>query len=654
MPAPRRGAITGASSNNNFSNSTNSSGLSSFSSTSSLSAFDTNADSNTGSQSNNEMSSFSFGGTNTPAPSFSFGGTPATPAPAFGSTTPAPSLSTTPAFGAPASSTGGFSFGNSTPAPSTGAFGAPAPSTGAFGAPNPAPASGGLFGSSAPAAPSTGLFGAPPAPSLFGGSSAPAPSFGGFGGGTSTFGGTAFGASSSMSSTATAFGTPQPPTAAPAIPQQFAQPTLAGQMHYVALPAEHQQTIDRLYSTIMQHKRTMFSVSSMAPRLLDQHAQQADVAAGEVPLPTAIGTLGTDMKQVEVKLEHLKEGVSAVKERHEKTCMQCYENALWPTEVVAARLGVKRVLKPEPTTDEARRTEAEFNHNLQRLLDNTLVEVDQVEKMPSPYLWGLLHEAEHRTLDLHSRVQTLKRTMEAMGSVSPKDENVASIVRAQDNRIWKVGDDIGTVHLKTEELRHLYNRAEKGNNVLVEDRRKKIEYERSIDQEIKKMNILHLKQTASGPGPAPGSSLFGNTTPAPSGGLFGSAPSPGTGFSFGTTSSPAPSGGLFGSSTPAPGGSLFGTSTPAPGPPAPAAGLFGAPSTGNLFGNTNNTSAPSTTTPTPSFGQQSTPAPAGGAPAFPSFGGTPGTTTTTTPLFSGTSSTPRAKNKSRGGTRSRK
>jgi Nucleoporin FG repeat region len=639
MPAARRGAITGASSS--ISNTTNTSGLSSTSSSSSL--FGSNSSNNTGG-----MSAFSFGSSNTPAPAggsaFTFG-TPAPAAPAPSAFGGVPAASSTPSFGASAPAPGGLSFGASTPAPSTGAFGAP----------NPSPAPGAFGFGSTPAPSAGGTFGMPsPAPSLFGGNPAPAPSYGAFSSGGGTFGGSTFGALAPSS----AFGMPQPPAAAPAAPQQ---PTLAGWMHYAALPPEQAQNIDRLYNAIMQHKRSMFAVSSMAPRLLDhQRSQQADAAAGEgVPLNLAISKFDTDARQLHSKVTDLKERMTAVKDRHEKICLQSYEHALWPTELVATRLGVKLVTQPEPTSDEEKRKEADFYLNLQRLLDKTLIQTDQVEKMPSPYLWDLLNEMESRAMALRGQLQNLKGTMEATKSVSRQDMNARAIVQIQDDRIWKLANDIVLLQNNIDQLRHLYNMSERGTNVLEEERQKELAYQRSVDQEINKMNIVHLKTTASTPGPAPGG-LFGSSTPAPSGGLFGSAPSTGSAFSFGTSSSPAPTVGLFGGSTttPASGGNLFGTSTstPAPGTPAPSSNLFGTPSAGSLFGGS--TPAPASggfgaasSTPAPAFGQTSAAAPAGGAPAFPSFGGT----TTATPLYSSSSSsTPKAKNKSRSGTRARR
>ncbi|CAJ1930356.1 unnamed protein product [Cylindrotheca closterium] len=85
---------------------------------------------------------------------------------------------------------------------------------------------------------------------------------------------------------------------------------------------------------------------------------------------------------------------------------------------------------------------------------------------------------------------------------------------------------------------------------------------------------------APSPGPAPGG-LFGASTPAPSGGLFGApSPAPTGGSLFGAPST----GSLFGNTapSPAPGGSMFGSTTPAPGP---GTSLFGSSSTGtSLFG----------------------------------------------------------------------
>ena len=123
-----------------------------------------------------------------------------------------------------------------------------------------------------------------------------------------------------------------------------------------------------------------------------------------------------------------------------------------------------------------------------------------------------------------------------------------------------------------------------------------------------------------GSAPAPATSnLFGAAPSPAAGGLFGAAPAPASGGLFGSTPAPA-TGGLFGS-TPAPApatGGLFG-STPAPA----TSGLFGstpapAPATGGLFGSA---TAPAPASTTSLFGAPA-PAPAGlaGAPAANLFG----------------------------------
>jgi hypothetical protein len=441
-------------------------------------------------------------------------------------------------------------------------------------------------------------------------------------------------------------------------PQQIPQLVVGGYMPYAALGTETKQSIDRIYDAIMQHKTSMASVAKMAPKLLNSHPQQADIAAGEdVPLSQTVKKLAHDAQDLEYKLKDLREKMTAIKDRHEKMCIQSLQYARWPTEVVASRLGVKLAPSTENSTDEAKRKEIEFNNQLQRLLDNTLIQTDQVEKMPSPYFWDLLHELESRAVDLMGRLHSLKQDIEATKSVSLKSISVAQVIELHDGRIWRIADDIGLVHLKVEQMRHLYNLFERGPNILEEDHQRELAFKRSVDREINMMNILHLKESAPTPAPATGG-LFGSSASAPSGGLFGGMPSHGTGFS------PAPSGSLFGNSapTPASGSSLFGTTSIFGGgspSAAPSSGLFGTPSTGTLFGGTGNKPpAPafaavpeaSTLAPTLSFGQTSTAAL--GAPTLPAFGGT-STTSTSTPLFSGTSSTPKAKNKSRVGTRRR-
>eukprot|EP00577_Skeletonema_sp_RCC1716_P006264 CAMPEP_0113417996 /NCGR_PEP_ID=MMETSP0013_2-20120614/25960_1 /TAXON_ID=2843 ORGANISM="Skeletonema costatum, Strain 1716" /NCGR_SAMPLE_ID=MMETSP0013_2 /ASSEMBLY_ACC=CAM_ASM_000158 /LENGTH=615 /DNA_ID=CAMNT_0000305181 /DNA_START=64 /DNA_END=1907 /DNA_ORIENTATION=+ /assembly_acc=CAM_ASM_000158 len=298
---------------------------------------------------------------------FSFG---ATPAPAGG---------------------GGFSFGGGTPAPapSGGLFGnnntastpAPAPTGGGlFGTPAPAPAAAGgtLFGGTpSAAAPATGggLFGSTPAPATGGlfGAPSPAPATGGL------FGSTPAPAPGSL------FGAPQP---APAMqqpqyqpqyqqqPQQYQQP-LSGNTPYAQLPDNAKRAIDGIYQLMMQHRRTLASVKTMAPALLNvDHdgvdnsnnmmmnststmgggLSPADAAAGSprrtsssnnnnkdpssIPLPQQMIALHSQIQTLLQSAESNLIGAQQLKVRAGEATVQAKMHGAWPIENVAARRGV--------------------------------------------------------------------------------------------------------------------------------------------------------------------------------------------------------------------------------------------------------------------------------------------------------------------------
>ncbi len=610
MPAERRGAITGASS-----------GL--------FSAETSDIDSNYNySKSNaitNSMSSgFSFG-------SSSFGAPPASaPAPfSFGAPAPAPSsggfsFASTPS---PApSTTGGFGFGgNQAPAPSGFASPAPAPSSSLFGTSS----SGSLFGAPAPAAGGS-LFGAP----------APAPGGSFFGTQASSPGGSLFG---SQAPAPSLFGTPAPAPASYGQPSSmsYAPPlALAGHMQYSALSQDQKQGVDRLYQAMMQHKRTVLQVSTMAPKLLE-NPQQADVAAGTQDLPLAlyVQQLESQVETLHEQLQTLGQNVEYTKNLYETSTSQAIVYAQWPTELVAIRRGVP-VTKPKNAMDR------DIEVKLRDALDRANIHVDRVERMPSPYLWQVLEEMEQRVGNLKGQMESLSKALESSKQIPAESANIVTIIRMQDQAIWKIAAVLASVHSQVDQARNEYKLHEKVSNVLESADQEELQRQLYLDHKLREQMIKSLPsgqsqpsvQTPGGslfgstPAPTPSSSgLFGPSSPAPGGFGFGSSPAPASGGLFSLSSAPAPSGSLFGSTpaAPSPGGSLFG-SNPAPAPafgtpaPAPSTSSFGITSTpssgGSLFG--------------------ASPAPASSAP--PAFGGFASTGT------SSTASTPKSKNKSRG------
>ena len=615
----------------------------------------------------------------------SFFGAPApAAAPAFGSSPaakPAPS-----AFGAPAPApTPGGIFGAPAPAPAAGGmFGsaAPAPAPGGlFGAsPAQAPAPGGLFGS-APAP--TGLFGASaPAPSAFG---APAPAPGGlFGSTPAPAPGGLFGAPAPAPGGL--FGAPAPMPSAYGMAPAAAAPTanLAGYMPYSSLPQDQKNNLDTVYQVIMNHKRTILAVSTMAPKLLDTSTQQADMAGGgrEVPLWVTVQRLNGQVQQLENQLKSLHDSMMHTKQMYETSTTQAIHYAKWPTEFVATRAGVtltnnidsndqnaKTANAAQSSKENKKKTE-EFNRRLKELLDREMTHADQIYRMPSPFLWQCAEEMEGRSRTLLGQLQSLKDTLDISNQVSTEEFDVMRILQLQEQTIWKVAADLTRVHARADELRQLYNLHEKGINVLEEARQREVQYRYQRDQQVRSLMVKTLPSTlppSSGMAPAAGASLFGKSpAPAPGGSLFGT-PSKGTSL-FGKSPAPAPGTSLF-SSAPAPGGGLFG-STAAPAPsgglfgaaPAPAAGggLFGsapAPATGGgLFGAAPAAAAPAfgaaPAAAAPAFGAApAAAAPAfGAAPAAPAFGAAPAPATGG--LFGSTAATPKSKSK-RNGTRRR-
>ena len=591
---------------------------------------------------------FSFGSTAAaaPAPSggFSFGSTPA-PAPSgggfsFGTPAPAPAYSMgtsgfgTPAPAAPAPASGGFSsFSGFTPAPAPG-------TSSLFGAPSPGAGGSSLFGAPA-AAPSTSLFGAP-APASYG---------------------------------------QAPPGATTS-----AVPGLAGHLPYSALPADQKMAIDRLYQSMMQHKRAVLQTSSMAPKMLSK-PQQADIAGGtqELPLESNVIKLTSQVEQLQDQINALRHGVEYTQTLYESSTSQAFMFAQWPTEAVAARRGVP-LEKPRNTMDK------EMQIKLRQILDKEMAHVDRVERMPSPYLWQVLEQMEQRLFQFQGQMESLKQALQNSKKVNSEDVNLLNILRVQDRAIWQIATALANAHGHVDQLRANYRHYEKGTNVLDAADQEERQRQLYLDHKLSEQMVKSMPSASARPGapPAPSSTLFGSGpapstsglfgAPAPSGGLFG-APAPSGGL-FGAPA-PAPSGGLFGAPAPAPSGGLFGAPAPAPtgglfGTPAPSSGGFGlgttpasAPS-GGLFGSTP-APAPSTglfgaTTPSPApvggglFGSTTqAPAPFGGAAPTPaggggfSFGGA--SATAPAPAFGGfgsgassqssTTSTPKAKNKSR-------
>jgi len=398
-----------------------------------------------------------------------------------------------PAAAAPAPAAGGFSFGGAAApaAPSTSLFGAPAPAAapagGLFGA--PAPAGGGLFGAAAPApAAGGGLFGAPAAPAAGGGLfGAPAPATAGlFGATPAPAAGGLFGATPAPAPAAGGlFGAPV--AAAPQMQQmqqqQQQQQPFSGNTPYAQLPPTAKQAIDQIYQLMMQHRRTLASVKTMAPSLLTvddaqgmiagnathgENLSPADAAAGSPrrsipssnkattdpssePLPQQMVGLQTQIQTLLQSAETNLTEARQLKTRAGEATVQAKMHGAWPMENVAARRGValSSVKGMLGNSNSAQSTTAPLGGTspgnssggtpasatnvsgmtnidaiaLQQIMDIRAAHVDRIESMPSPYFWEVLHNFEQRVVMVQRDVEAVRARL----AIAEEAERVQSM-----------------------------------------------------------------------------------------------------------------------------------------------------------------------------------------------------------------------------------
>jgi hypothetical protein len=498
---------------------------------------------------------------------------------------------------APAGGGGGFSFGGSTStAPATNTAAAPAGGGGfSFGgAPSPAPA----FGGSAPAPGGFGFGGAAPAPTGFGAAPAPQSGFGGFGGAApapaapaqSGFGG--FGGAAPAQS---GFGSPAPQYQQQQQQQQQQQAPFAGSTPYADLPPEYKKAIDGLHERMMQHKRSMNNVQSMAPKALlsavstAQGAQQQQQVQPPL-IKTQIASLDRTIVSLQQELQNLHGRAGKEKTACETSTKQAIMYGKWPVEAMAVRRGVR--LHGQQHQGGEEKKDPDTQTRVRELLDQQLAYVDRVERMPSPYLWEIMDDMKHRLGSLEQQAVMLGRQLDQSRAMEITDAgDVVSIVETQCRAIWQVTNKITHVQREMEGLRYKYRMYEREENVLEKAQREETERQRRVDDQIQRMYV----QASQQPGQQPAGQQAAGLAAAVPGGLFGSTPAPASGSLFGSTPAPA-AGSLFGS-TPAPAaGGLFG-STPAAAPaagglfgsaPAPAAGAA-APASAFAFGGSTST-----------------------------------------------------------------
>jgi hypothetical protein len=443
---------------------------------------------------------------------------------------------------------------------------------------------------------------------------------------------------------------------------------LAGHVPYAQLPPDQKRAIDTLYQAMMQQKRTILQVSTMAPKLLQnkQATSQADAAAGHVELPLAsqVHKLATQAQQLQQQLQTVRQQLEYTQSHYKRSTVQGFHYAKWPTEAIAAR---RNVQLPSSNSQNSQK-DAALQAKLKDLLDREAAHVDRIDRMPSPFLWQILEEMEQRLATVQHKMMSTEKTIRTQALQPSAEVNIVEVMQLQEQSIWKLASALAPLHEKVEQLRRKYRMYETQGNVLEEEEQQESQRQQQLDHQMRLQMVKTLPQrpVAPAPGgsmygsaPAPGGSMFGSA-PAPGGSMFGSAPAPGgsslfgssapaPGGLFGSTPAPAPGGGFFGSAPAASPGGLFG-STPAPAP----GGLFGstpAPAPGGMFG--------STPAPAPGglFGSAPAPAPGGmfGSTPAPASGGLFGSTPAAAPAvgFGGsTQSTPKSRNR-KSGTRRR-
>lgn len=493
---------------------------------------------------------FSFGPTTGSTTGFGSG---------FGST-PAPATSSSFGFGAAASgslstpgpASSGFGFGNpsisnapqgtfSTPAAP--AFGAPGPS--GFGAPN---------ASTTPAPSAFGFGGAPTANTSFSFSN-PSPSLG--------FGGALGGATTSL-------GQQQQ--------QQYPpQVTISASTQYNDLSPQMKQAFDTIHDAIMRHKRSMVNLSSMSPQLLIR----AD-SDGSVPInnrkqgtPLIHDKLKLLLHQIDIlqkDVELLQSTTMQQKEASENVMVQATLYAKWPIETMAHRKGVRLTATANSAADEEKKDDggvSDVQMKLRETLDRTLSVVDRLEKMPSPYLWEVIHTLERRIAQLEEQGKSLSRQLNRSSQfefdVHSKNDPMprfSLIAESQHQTLWQLSSSLDRLRSDVERVRFRYRHYDRGENVLDKATDEELFRQRKLHEEIQ---LQFMKapsaETLQSTDPAVASTpvttarapfSLGSMPAAPpstsfsfAGSNIGATPTPstsaGTGFSFaGGLSNPSP------------------------------------------------------------------------------------------------------------------
>jgi hypothetical protein len=241
--------------------------------------------------------------------------------------------------------------------------------------------------------------------------------------------------------------------------QQQQQQQFSGSTPYSQLPDNARRAIDQIYQLMMQHRRTLASVRTMAPSLLvlDDDAKGINISGlaiatrrGEItsPADVAAGTpqrfasrqqsnaattnesidpscesLPRQMVALQTQIQGLLQSAEAnltearrLKSIAGEAVAQAKMHGAWPIESVAARSGVVLSSVKDMLSDHSNdhvvgngnaggKPASSLNVSgmsnvdvvaLQHIMDIRAARVDRIELMPSPYFWEVLKNFEQR------------------------------------------------------------------------------------------------------------------------------------------------------------------------------------------------------------------------------------------------------------------
>lgn len=418
----------------------------------------------------------------------------------------------------------------------------------------------------------------------------------------------------------------------------------SGNTPYAQLPENAKRAIDQIYQLMMQHRRTLASVKTMAPSLLNveddiarnnvqRGAQEisspADAAAGSprrpppaaaTPADPSNRTLPRQMTDLHTQIETLIQSAETnladaerLKSRAGQAAAQAKVHGAWPVEAVAARRGValssiKGLLADSSGGNSAQGATAAggapaasggkasssnlsgmdntYAVALQHLMDARASHVDRIEAMPSPYFWEVLRDFEIRADAIHRDVEVVRARL----SIAEEAERArgngrggpdeAALLLGRADAALYVG---GEMPLRQELATLARSQNESFLRIAAQTARSKEALEEMKVRYRRFCQAYHRGGRYEDPflkADAEEVARERDMQRRIREEQLAAAPPPKL-----APAAPAPAGGLFGAPAPAPTGGLFGA--PAP---APAGGLFGAPAPaapapgGSLFG----------------------------------------------------------------------